>query len=655
MTKKRTGTRKPQALALPRQLVLGIEQVRELMRAQRWTEARALVLDLDQRYPKRAELLPLILHVAVELRDPALSLDASKRLYQLHPHDSEAVLALINAYLLNGRPALGLRTLHHFLDQHPAHPAAAEMRAEAAKLEPMVGSLLAEIGVDGAEGLELAVQHEELQELLRRNVWGAAMQLGERILQRKPDFIPVLNNVSLAAFADGRVGDAILFAERVLALDAANYHAMSNLTRYLCLSARIDEARAMAERLKALRVNSTDFAVKQAEALSFLGDDSGVLAALDLVKGAEDAQDDSTPMALLYHLAAVAALRQQREGEAQAFWKLALELNPGLELAQTNLDDLKRPIGERHAPWPFTLAEWLPVSLIESLRKQVLRRSGEAAINRATQRFFDQHPQLLALVPLLLDRGDPVGREFALRLASGLKTPELLAALGEFGLSQRGPDEMRYRAAITAQQGGAIPTGEVRLWVKGQWQDLILMGFEIYGEPQAQGHSRQVLQWMEEASQALHRGDAARGEEVLRKALEREPDSPDLLNNLAAAYSMQRRGAEARALVEQIAQRYPDYLFGQTNLASILLREGKLDEAQALLDPLMARSRLHFSEFSALMNMQLELAVARKQLDSAQSWLNMWAQVEPDNPQLAVWRTRLGGGGVLSRLLNRHG
>src|SRR5947207_3176789 len=82
----------------------------------------------------------------------------------------------------------------------------------------------------------LAELHEEVQSLMNQGQWPQARRRAEKILQRQPDFIPVLNNLSQLYFADGQVDQAIATAQRVLALDPANYHALSNLARYLCLS-----------------------------------------------------------------------------------------------------------------------------------------------------------------------------------------------------------------------------------------------------------------------------------------------------------------------------------------------------------------------------------------------------------------------------------
>ena len=297
-------------------------------------------------------------------------------------------------------------------------------------------------------------------------------------------------------------------------------------------------------------------------------------------------------------------------------------------------------------------------TIIEELLKQVQltsKRGGEQATARATRRFLQKHPAITALVPMLLDRGDPAGREFALHTALMVETPELQAALRDFALSPRGPDKMRSEATQAAQQAGLLQTGMVRLWLQGAWHDVIVLGFEVTDEPDLKSHQPQVTQWQQEATLALRQGDAGRAEGLLKQALEREPDAPDLLNNLAFAYSLQGRNADAEALVRQIHERHPDYFFGRTNMALMHIRKRQLDEAEALLEPLLAQKRLHFSEMSALMNAQLELFVAKNNLEAARSWLEMWAQTDPDNPEVGAWHRRLGKPGLRQRLLGRRG
>src|SRR5437588_11846996 len=103
-----------------------------------------------------------------------------------------------------------------------------------------------------------------------------------------------------------------------------------------------------------------------AEALSFLGDDAGVLAAYAGAQKMRPKPRGGTA-AFLEHLAGVAAYRQGREAEARRHWQAALRHQPSFEGIQENLDDLRKPVGQRHAAWPFHLRYWLTEAVLRQL------------------------------------------------------------------------------------------------------------------------------------------------------------------------------------------------------------------------------------------------------------------------------------------------
>jgi len=59
-------------------------------------------------------------------------------------------------------------------------------------------------------------------------------------------------------------------------------------------------------------------------------------------------------------------------------------------------------------------------------------------------------------------------------------------------LGQRGNDQLRQEAARELKLKGLLPEGPVRMWIRGEWSDVEIFGFEIYTEPIDQGHSSKV-------------------------------------------------------------------------------------------------------------------------------------------------------------------
>jgi tetratricopeptide (TPR) repeat protein len=195
----------------------------------------------------------------------------------------------------------------------------------------------------------------------------------------------------------------------------------------------------------------------------------------------------------------------------------------------------------------------------------------------------------------------------------------------------------RPRAATDA---GLIPEGPVRLWLGGEWREVLQLEFDVHSEPSSQ-HQPRVERWAEQAGMALRERDSARAERLLKQALQLEPDASDLLNNLAVAYEQQGRRDESLAISEQLFARHPDYLFGRLAMANISIRRGELERARELLQPILTRRRFHRSEFSALANAQMELLLAEGQPESAESWLELLREADPDNPFIETWDLRL--------------
>jgi tetratricopeptide (TPR) repeat protein len=474
MSTKKRRPPSPQSAPTSRKLLAELAEAETLMTGRRWIEARDLLESLHGRYPGRVDVLTLLVNACYELQDLRRYLVACERLVRLTPNNPEVTLALAGAYVLNVRPVQALLTFRRFLDRWPGHDGADRARQTVAELEARMEEILDNLGLRSEDGFELAALHEEAQSLLRQGQYAEARKVEHELLRRLPGFAPALNNLSLLYFIEGDLGTATTTTQRALALHPNNVHALSNLIRYLCLSGRTEEAQPWVERLRPIETTAVDVWLKKAEALSYLGDDQGVL---DAFRGAERAGhlDPTLADPLLYHLAAVAAMRLGREAEAHQHWQEALKLAPGHSLSHANLADLRQPISQRHAPWAFGFSNWLAPPIRRDLTVQlepVASGDDEAALTEAARRFLNRYPEVVGLVPLLLDRGDPEAREFALHLARVSQLPELLVALRDFALSQRGPDTMRLEAARAAAEAGLL-AGPVGLWLQGEWREVI--------------------------------------------------------------------------------------------------------------------------------------------------------------------------------------
>jgi tetratricopeptide (TPR) repeat protein len=379
-----------------------------------------------------------------------------------------------------------------------------------------------------------------------------------------------------------------------------------------------------------------------------MGDDAGVLAVVSQDRGQGTLMEAS-----LGHLAAVASLRLGREEDARRLWEQALSVSPSLSVAQANLDDLARPVEERAGPWAFSVENWVPERAMLDLIGHVERigqGSSQDALERQARAFLRRHPEMVPLVPILFDRGDPAARTFAFALAGMAHTPEMQAAVRDFALSRRGPDALRMQALQQSREEGLLPE-TARVWIKGEWRDLELRGYEIHDES-LHSHSPEVARLVIEAVLLLQDRQAKAAEELLLQALVLEPDAPDIMNNLATAYGQQQRGREARLILERLHAQHPDYLFAAANLASMAARDGRIPEARALLEPFQSRTRLHRTEFASLSSAQIELALAEGDPESARIMFDMWEGIDPDHPLLDHFLGRIEDAAVPERRLS---
>lgn len=622
--------------------------------------ARQQLLQLAHKNPRSKPVLLALVEVSAEIEDWRTLAYYSEKLVVLEQGEDQAETRnnLIYAYVQLLMPALAWQHAQLQINETttPQFVASAEDLIE--KVEPMLlaeaGNILGETNFTQEEKFNLLALHDRVRFLTESQHPEEAIHAAKTLLEKYPNAIPILNNMSLSQFMMGDIEQAITTAQNVLDQDPNNFHALGNLVRFTFLTAHFEEAQTYAQRLQHITSDSLDLEMKQAEAFAFIGDDVQVWAAYERAKN----KSKHLPP-LFLHLAAVAAYRMDNEKSAWQLWRRAVKVMPSFDLAQESLAERGLPVNQRDIPWYWSFSYWFPQDFGPLLQKYLgtnIQQMSEQRLERGMKGLLAERPYLPKLFAHMLERGDRETREFAFNIIQLVQTPELLQICYDFAQSPHGTDEMRMEAMqfISQNHPAMLPEDKmVSMWINGQQTELFMLGFEITDEPEGvEGVSDAILDKHETAYNLLMNDELEEAEVLLQEIIAEAPEFYSAYNQLAVVYSMQGRTEEAHALVEETHERFPDYFFARIALARIRSRDGQTEEAKDLIQPLLRLPKLHISEFRALAQAQMDIALAEGQTEAARNWLNMWEQIEDDNPDIFPWKMRIEGPKLLEGLQN---
>ena len=230
------------SIILPRRLREGLYEADVLLTEDKPQQALELLQELDQKFPRQPDLLGLMVNACLDVGDQHGYLLAIYKLHELTPNKAEVKLGLAGAYLANGCLALALQTFRQYLKRWPNDERVGEIQKTIQQLEKGLTEFLSEIGFSLDEGLGFASKHEELRLDMEQGNYNRCQQLAKFLFQQRPNFVPVLNNLSLIEWLDGNLPGAIELSHKVLETEPDNVHALSNLTRFLFMQGRRDEA-----------------------------------------------------------------------------------------------------------------------------------------------------------------------------------------------------------------------------------------------------------------------------------------------------------------------------------------------------------------------------------------------------------------------------
>lgn len=612
----------------PADLAVELSRVAALMRKGRADDAAEKLQELDTRYPDRVDVLSELVGAFQAAGAVEEARAVADRLVRLHPRDPLALQLQIGADLAAEAPATAITHARAFLAAHPHDPWAPSAARMADELDALLRDAAAAYHIAPADAHAAFDLQEQAMKHLMEGRLPAARRAVATLRRRAPHMVTAVINLALLEWEESQRVPAMNTLRQALAVEPDSHHARSLLVRFLFLSGDVEAAAAEGAWLRGRTLEGDDH-LDCAIAFSWLGDDAAVLDCLDGALAAARKHLEGPPPALLLHLGAVAAVRSGNERRARQLWRTAQRSSDPPAVIYTNLDDQQLPVVERHGPWAFEMEEWLGDAFVTTVER-FLQRGDERSFRRTLRNTAKTHPGLARLVPAILDRASPILTDTILQMVGDGTVPVMTGtaeAVVAFTLGQRGSDALRLRASQVAMRHGWLPNGEHRMWRGGRWETMLLMGCEIHDEPLID-HPSRIARAMEHAIAALRSGDLATAETLLQAALLVRPDAPDVRHNLAKLRELQGRYDETIAISRDIHARLPDYLFARVSLASDALKHGRLDEARALIDPLMLRSRLHFSELRALVDIQVQIALAEGNAGKAKRWRELGAVVE---------------------------
>jgi len=618
---------------LPIKVLDRLKKAQRLIDDKDWVAAQKILAPLSKRYPKLLPIWEFLADIYYELNDTPGYQVACENLLSLKPKNPDYHLMLASVYATNAFPALAYQQFQHVVETWPHHENIENAKSAMAELQTFLNELPMYPGISQADKLVVLAGNDHVRSLMMQEHYAQARQLAQKLINDFPSYIPLLNNLAQLHQLEDNLPKALTVIETILTLEPHNIFAHSNKARFYLFAGQLDKAQQQAEYLKQMPLETLDEATKIVEALTFVGDNQGIIDIFEAIK--KSATLNNLPeMALIHHLTAVAYLRLGHAKQAQQHWKRALQINPQIPFVQENLDDLKKPVSERHAPWAYGLTYWLSQAIVDDIAEQmssVIAKDNANITNNIVMHLLAKYPQLTRLAASLLNQGDPFARQLIYFLAKESSNPTLLLALKAFALGQWGPDAMRDEAAKLCLAAGLLRHGEpIKLWLNGEWQEIRLLNFTITTEPQ-DAPSPTIALLLSKSSQAFNIGDYKQAEQLLNQAYQLAPDLPVVKNNLARVYIAQGRKAEAKAVITELSEMYPNYMLSKINMAKLLIETGDFNEAEAILQPIFEQKELHISDYVDMIGVYVELFLAKGDVNIAELWLDMLQQSNPSH------------------------
>lgn len=482
------------------------------------------------------------------------------------------------------------------------------------------------------DGSQASVAELERFDIGKLHLEGLEMEAALRWLEGL-ELLPARNNRALALYHMERVDEALEVFLTNWRDDPDNLVALGWASRLRLYRGDETGALGLCTPLAAATARRVDDALGQLGALLPLGQDQAALEVFERARQADwfKQQGHSTSDAMLRHFGACAHARLGRLDEASALWREAVAIRPNFSLARANLDEPEADPETRALPMVFDSSLGLPVGYLARLRE----------LKHDLAPLLEVPPANACLDALYLS-GDRTLRPmlgFILKQRATQGDQDAAERLKRFARLPIGTRQDRLGFLSLLREQGFLARDEpAEYWDAGRRHQATMIHTEIHHEPSPTNLPDDLQELLEESVRLLHQGQPDKAGARLRKILERSPDHPVILGNLAAIRIQRGDAEEGRRLLRQAVDRNPDYLFARCNLANLLIDDGALEDAQALIGDLATRERLHIREAFLLYGAMARLHAAKGDLemtDQVMAMLESLVEDEEDARRLA--------------------
>lgn len=428
----------------------------------------------------------------------------------------------------------------------------------------------------------ILIQHDNVRLHLFLGEYDNAVLAAEKLLQRSPDFLPARNNVALALFYSGRAEEALPHLEYVID---------SNPEYYFALNLRYRIQLLLGKDLSPLTLKTPELSSPGlADMLMLLALDFNLDSLYEFFSTVDykiisEHQDEFDSLRILNVFGFTEWIKGNFD-KAKEIWTYTLNEIGHYDVIARALDSFEDEIFDIHIS---SFTDFIPIAYVDGLKKFYKEDS---------QEYVKKHVELLRRMILF---GDSSAIHFVIDLLSLCNESAFDNDLKVFVESRRGSFDQRFKAgSLYVRSHGET---EFNIFYEGVFREKVIR----QAVTKVRSYSPKVEKLILDTSLLLDNGNPQKVEKILDKVILDYPEIPELHNHRMLAKQMLGKLQESNNLVEKIAKDFPDFIFGQINLAKKLFFTNQIEEAKVMLSNLLSRSDLDLDEIQTIIEFQEEL------------------------------------------------